>query len=326
MPRASCEPTRDLQADKGRFAGQLLLASKFGSIDYPRADDACSAIYPKRTRSLPGRELPSPATGVSMSKINVSTPVEFKIPPTSEYLLVARMSNRSEVRYDIGRGCQCGEVRFGHMLLHSALDRSWWWLSRPEQTIILSVPVQMFQHAWENDTGESWPGMMRMHSFRQDSLVIQLLAGLAGELDRPSPVNRVYTNSLMFQLSTHLVRRYSDSIDLSIRHCGMPPSRLKKVVEFVTESLEEEIGLAEMAQVAGISPYYFCREFKKTMGITPHQYVVQQRIDRAKVLLQNSSMSITEIGAELQFPTPSHFTATFRKMVGMTPSAFRPHS
>ncbi len=260
-----------------------------------------------------------------ISKINLSTPLEFTIPPGSDYLLVARMSNRSEVRFDIGSGSKSGEVRFGHVLLHSTLDRSCWWLGRPEQTIILSVPVQMLQHAWENDTGEPWPGMMRMHSFRQDPLVIQLLAALAGELDRTGPVNRPYTNTLVFQLSTHLVRRYSDSVDLSIRQSGMQPSRLKKVVEFVMENLEQELGLAEMAQVAEISPYYFCREFKKTMSITPHQYVVKQRIDRAKALLQNSSMSITEIGAQLQFPTPSHFTATFRKMVGVTPSAFRPH-
>jgi AraC family transcriptional regulator len=103
----------------------------------------------------------------------------------------------------------------------------------------------------------------------------------------------------------------------------MSPNRLNRVLEYIAAGLEEELRLAELAQVAGISPYYFCREFKKAMGITPYGYVVQQRIDRAKELLQNTSMSITEIGAQLLFQTPSHFTATFRKFVGLTPSVFR---
>jgi AraC family transcriptional regulator len=75
--------------------------------------------------------------------------------------------------------------------------------------------------------------------------------------------------------------------------------------------------------VAGISPFYFCREFKKTMGISPYGYIVQQRIDRAKTLLKNPSVSVTEVATQLLFATPSHFTATFRKLVGCTPSEFR---
>jgi AraC family transcriptional regulator len=260
-----------------------------------------------------------------MSQLTGTDPLEFAIHPRSDYLLVARLSGRSEVRYDVGRGSRECDIRYGHMLLYSALKRSCWCLERPEQTVILSIPVEMLQRAWEQDREEPWPGMVEMCSFKQDSQVIQILATLASELDRADQINSAYTESVLFQLTTHLVRRYSKVIDsvLKLRHSGMSPSRLNKVLEYVAAGLEEQLRLAAMAQVAGISPYYFCREFKKAMGITPYGYIVQQRIDRAKALLQNTSMSVTEIGAQLLFATPSHFTATFRKLVGCTPSVFR---
>jgi AraC family transcriptional regulator len=258
-----------------------------------------------------------------MSKLTGTGRLEFTIYRRSDYLLVARMSGRSKVCYDIGKGFRDCDMRYGSMLLYSALEQSCWRMESPEQTAVLSIPAQMLQSAWEQDRKEPWPGMVEMCSFNQDFQVIQIMAALANEMDRLDQVNSAYAGSLVLQLITHLVRRYSKSTSAATRHSGMSPIRLKKVLEYIAASLEEELGLAEIAQVAGISPYYFCREFKKAMGITPCGYIVQQRIDRGKALLQNSSMSITEIGAQLLFQTPSHFTATFRKLVGLTPSEFR---
>jgi AraC family transcriptional regulator len=294
-----------------------------GSSNFLGSPIKCPVTFGQRSNLPRDMEFSPPVLGVGISKLTGTNPLEFTIQPRTDYLLVARMSGRSEIRYGIGRGYRNCDIRYGHMLLYSALERSCWWMERPEQTVILSIPAQMLQRAWEQDREQPWPGMAEMCSFRQDSQVIQILAILATELDRSDQINSAYAESLLLQLSTYLVRRYSKTVDSAIRHSGMSPSRLNKVLEYVAAGLEEQLRLAAMAQVAGISPYYFCREFKKTMGITPYGYIVQQRIDRAKALLQDTSMSITEIGAQLLFATPSHFTATFRKLVGCTPSVFR---
>jgi AraC family transcriptional regulator len=280
-------------------------------------------VSSRTVAELLGEELPTPATGVRVSRLSQSTPLAFTIPSGDDYLLIARMSNRCEVSFDFGSGAHRGEIRYGHMLLRAASAQSSWWLSRPDQTLILRIPEEMFRHAWDNDAGDLWPGIMRMASFRQDSLVTQILARLAAELTRSRSVNLAFTRCLLYQLCTHLVRRYSEAVDVSIKHNGMPPSRLKKVIEFITEHIEDDLSLARMAKVAGISRYYFCREFKKSMGVTPQRYVVQQRIEKAKVLLQSTSLTITEVSAQLRFPTPSHFTSTFRRIVGLTPTSFR---
>ena len=299
------------------------LLISYSSSDFLRHHIKTPAASNERFDMLPGKEITPPVLGVCMSKLTGTDRFKFTIHPRSGYLLIARMSGRSEVRYDIGRSFRHCDMRYGHMLLYSALEHSCWWMERPEQTVILSIPAQMLQRAWEQDREKPWPGVVEACSFRQDSQVIQILATLASEWDQSDQINSAYIRSLLFQLGTHLVRRYSKSVDSVIRHAGMSPGRLNKVLEYIATGLEEELRLAAMAQVAGISPYYFCREFKKTMGITPHGYIVQQRIDRAKALLRNTSMSITEIGVQLLFATPSHFTATFRKLVGCTPSVFR---
>jgi AraC family transcriptional regulator len=323
MQQTLYEPIPGVLSDIDRSAGHPLRFSPDGSNDYLKYDTKRSATSDQRFDVLPGKQLSPPVLGVSMSTLTGTGRLEFTICPRSDFLLVARMSTRSKVRYDIGRGFRDCDMRYGHMLLYSALQQSCWWIERPEQTVILSIPPQMLQRTWEQDRKDSWPGMVEMCSFRQDPQVVQILTTLAGELARLDQINSAYTGSLLFQLSTHLVRRYSMPVDSAVRNSGMSPNRLNKVLEYIAAGLEEELSLAEIAQVAGISPYYFCREFKKTMGVTPCGYIVQQRIDRAKALLQNTSMSITEIGAQLMFQTPSHFTATFRKLVGLTPSVFR---
>jgi AraC family transcriptional regulator len=294
-----------------------------GSSDFLTCHIKSPATSSHRSYAPRDRQLRPLVLGVRITKLTGTEPLEFAMPPKSDYLLVARLSGRSEVRYGIGRGSRGSDIRYGHMLLYPAAEQSCWWLENPEQTAILSIPAQLLQRAWEQDKEAPWPGMAEMCSFKQDLQVIQMLTILAGELDRSDQINSAYTESVLFQLSTHLVRHYSKAIDSPMRNSGMSPTRLNKVLEYVAAGLEEQLRLPAMAQVAGISPYYFCREFRKTMGITPYGYIVQQRIDRAKTLLRNTSMSITEIGAQLLFATPSHFTATFRKIVGCTPSIFR---
>jgi AraC family transcriptional regulator len=279
------------------------------------------ATAPRVNAFLPGGELQSPVDGLSISRLTQTTPLKLVLPPSNDYLLIARLSNRSEARYDLGKGPRACEIRHGHILVRPANGRTTWWFSRPDQMMILRIPEKSLRNAWDSDTNDIWLGLVAMETFRQDSLIAQLIGRMCAELTRICGVNRAYIRSLIVQLSTDLVRRYSERA--SLKYVGMPPGRLRKVVAFISEHLENDLGLARLSGVAGVSRYYFCREFKKSMGVTPLHYVMLQRIERAKVLLESSEMSITEIAEQLRFPTPSHFAATFRKLVGVTPTSFR---
>jgi AraC family transcriptional regulator len=104
---------------------------------------------------------------------------------------------------------------------------------------------------------------------------------------------------------------------------GLAAWQHKKLAEFVNEHLNENISLNALADIAGLSPYHFARAFKQTFGASPHRYVTGRRMARAKALLANPARTVTEIGALVGFVETSSFTAAFRRVTGITPTAYR---
>ncbi len=104
---------------------------------------------------------------------------------------------------------------------------------------------------------------------------------------------------------------------------GLPPGRLRRVIDYIQGHLSGDISLTHLADVAKMSPFHFAHVFKESTGISPHQYVLQERVEKAKLLLSGNRLSLAEIGYALGFPSQSHFTTIFRKKVGTTPGAFR---
>lgn len=104
---------------------------------------------------------------------------------------------------------------------------------------------------------------------------------------------------------------------------GLPPRRLQRVLEHVKENIEKDLSVAEMAQVVGMSQYYFSKLFKLSTGTTPHQYVMRQRVERAQELLRETNTALVEVATHVGFETQSHFTSVFRRLVGITPKKFR---
>jgi AraC family transcriptional regulator len=86
--------------------------------------------------------------------------------------------------------------------------------------------------------------------------------------------------------------------------------------------LAEQVSLSTLAQLVRLSPYYFCRAFKQSFSIPPHQYHIKRRIEQAKTLLAKPAPSVTDIGLSVGFQETSSFTAAFRKATGFTPTGY----
>lgn len=104
---------------------------------------------------------------------------------------------------------------------------------------------------------------------------------------------------------------------------GLAGWQQRAVASYIEDHLDQSVPLAKLAELARLSPYYFCRAFKESFGSPPHRYHTSRRIDRAKALLADARQSITEIGLSLGFSETSSFTSTFRKTTGTTPTAYR---
>ena len=105
---------------------------------------------------------------------------------------------------------------------------------------------------------------------------------------------------------------------------ALPGRRLRRVTEYIQLNLDKDLTLAELAAFVCMSRYHFARLFKGSTGVPPHRFVVRQRIARARGVLATSELSIAEISRLVGFRTPSHFTTVFRRVLGVTPRAYRP--
>jgi AraC family transcriptional regulator len=166
-------------------------------------------------------------------------------------------------------------------------------------------------------------GTMPHFRFR-DRLLAEIGLALGSELKSGGLLGRVYAEALANTLAVHLLKRYSASERPVTDVVGeLPKHRLRRATEFINDNLGRDIALAEIAASVEMSPYYFARLFKQSTGLAPHQYLLEQRVERAKVLLTETAIPLAEIAYQLGFASQSHFTSLFRRLTATTPKAYR---
>ena len=113
----------------------------------------------------------------------------------------------------------------------------------------------------------------------------------------------------------------------AVAACGdvgsLPSCRLRRVTEYIQQNLDKDLRLAELAALVYMSRYHFARLFKCSTGVPPHRFVIRQRIARASAFLATQDLPIARISQMVGFRTPSHFTTVFRRVLGITPGAYR---
>jgi AraC family transcriptional regulator len=137
--------------------------------------------------------------------------------------------------------------------------------------------------------------------------------------------DRLYIESLVIQLAMSVLRRHSRGSGTTtiLPSTGLTRSQARRVLEYIETNLSREVTLREMAGIVDLSPYHFARMFKRTMSTAPHRYVLERRVERAKAMLRTTSASLIEISLSTGFCDQSHFTSSFRRIVGATPTGFQ---
>ncbi len=161
-----------------------------------------------------------------------------------------------------------------------------------------------------------------------DPQMAHILSLLSDERVTGDPSARLFLEQAIDLLCTQLVRGHSSfgALPDPAPKRGLAEWQVRRVTTYMRSMMEQEIGLDELAALVSLSRFHFCTAFRRATGQTPHQWLTGLRIARAKELLLDPLLPITEIALCVGYQTPSSFAASFRKLVGATPSEFRRRS
>lgn len=158
---------------------------------------------------------------------------------------------------------------------------------------------------------------------RVDAQLRALASIVMDRIGQRDPLVQLEIDTLGIMACAQLLRSSSTMQSVNERTGRLGAWQTKRAISFLMEHIESDIGLKDIAAHVGLSPYHFNRTFKRTVGVSPHRYLLLRRIERAKELLVQSTMTIGEVAARVGYDDPNQLARLFRQELHISPSGYR---
>ncbi|HWF07214.1 MAG TPA: AraC family transcriptional regulator [Bryobacteraceae bacterium] len=158
-----------------------------------------------------------------------------------------------------------------------------------------------------------------------DPLLEQLAMAIVNALRDGTSEDALYIDAISHMMAAHLAREHSTR-SRPVRVLPVKPiagGKMRRLVEFIEENLENDLSLNTLAAEVEISPLYLARAFRAAVGQSPHQYILARRIERARDLLRNTDLPVVDVALAVGFSSQSHLAHWFLRQVGVSPAAYR---
>ncbi|MDM9379098.1 AraC family transcriptional regulator [Chlorogloeopsis sp. ULAP01] len=243
--------------------------------------------------------------------------------PTQHALSISLANRPIKAERVLGGRIQTENIKYGDIVVVPAnINHKLCWESEAE-FIVISLDAELFDRV-SYDTIDLQRYEIIPHFASPDPLIQHIGLALKSELESVNTGSILYIDSLAVTLCLHLLKKYSKFLAAIPTYSeGLSQIRLRKAIEYIDENLDQDLSLVEIADVVQMSMYHFSRLFKQSTGLSPHQYVTNCRIEKAKRLLARTEEAINQISQQVGFQNQSHFTNVFRKHIGITPKAYR---
>jgi AraC-like DNA-binding protein len=157
-----------------------------------------------------------------------------------------------------------------------------------------------------------------------DTTIRNLALSLVGGFERPQEVNRVFLEHVGFAVCAHIAQVYGGMRPNSKwRRGGLAAWQERRATDILTANLDGSVALADIAKECRLSVSHFSRAFRQSTGVTPHSWLLNRRVELAKVLLRDREPSLSEVALRCGFADQSHFTRVFSRRASVSPGAWR---
>lgn len=247
------------------------------------------------------------------------------IPPLDHFMIVCYYIGNTPMDRCIDEGwkrtaCAPGDIS----LLTMSQNSHWHWTETIDVSHVYLSNALMSRVAI--DVMERPIEDIRLHDLlrTQDTILTSIVGAITREVRSRGVGCSLYAESLGMQMAIHLLRHYA-SVTFKDRGAPGRLSQLQKqrLLEFIDAHLQDPIRLDEMADTVGLGAWTFSRKFSESFNCSPHTYVIEQRIERAKRMLHEGKLAIKEIAYLCGFSDQAHLTRVLRSKLGVTPAQLR---
>ena len=156
-----------------------------------------------------------------------------------------------------------------------------------------------------------------------DVVISSLGRSLLPDLHHPEQANQLFVDYVLLALGAHIAQTYGGMRTKRPVQGGLAPWQERRAKEILRASLKGGVPLKELARECGLSVAYFSHAFRRTLGVAPHNWLIEERIVLSKEKLRDDRLSLADVAAECGFSDQSHFTRHFTRAVGVSPGAWR---
>jgi AraC family transcriptional regulator len=251
-------------------------------------------------------------------------------PGIAEYAPSPRVTISLHVGSSVAVDCRRGGERHRGTSIHGDLEiippnlGGIWELKARDTALVIGLKLRVLQRIVEDSGGD--PRELRIVNRFQarDPQIEHIGWALKAEMENGYPSGRAYMDALATGLASRIVRNHS-SLARAARatKATMPGRKLKAILGYIEDNLGRDLGLEEIACAAGLSVSHFKTQFRKSLGLPPHQYLLRRRVERAAMQLRKGKMPIGQIALENGFCHQSHLALHTRRVLGLTPQELR---
>jgi AraC family transcriptional regulator len=217
-----------------------------------------------------------------------------------------------------------GTAVHGDIEIIPAYTPGTWEIKQKDNCFVLSISPELLNLAIEEVDLDPSRIEIRNHFQVRDVQLEHIGWALKAEMESGYPCGRLYVDSLAMSAVARLVRRHSSlAVEPENRTRRMSGRRLKDVLAYIEDNLSQDLSLSDIAGVAGLSVSHFKSLFRESVGLPAHQYLIRRRVERAKSLLGEGKMSISQIAFETGFAHQSHLARHMRRLLGVSPKALQ---
>ncbi|MEG4305912.1 AraC family transcriptional regulator [Microcoleus sp. D3_18a_C4] len=255
----------------------------------------------------------------------INPPSELETAPSTNHFLLVSLSHGNRQVNQFENKEYDGVNNIGDFFfLPAGIPAFWAWETTDEALAFTMPPDFLSDIAATTECLNPHKLELRSVLLDRDPQLETIARSFLSEMTNDGLGGRLYTESLANLLGIHLLRHYCTApATVRTYKGGLSDFQLKSAIDYIRSNLDAQFSLENIAAELNLSHYYFCALFKQSMGVSPWQYVIQQRVERAKELLKNRDLSISEVALACGFSNQSHLNKHFRSATGIAPGIYR---